>query len=167
MIRVAVTGPESTGKSELCNLLNARLGGLVVDEFARQFLEQHPGAYTFETVEYIAREQLRLQQDAFAQQPKYVFCDTDMLVIRVWMEHVFGRCPDWIVEESHKPVFDYTLLMNIDLPWVDDPLREHPHQRAALLAHYQRLLAETQRPYTLISGSNTLRLENALKALNV
>ena len=94
-----------------------------------------------------------------------VFCDTDMLVIRVWMEHVFGHCPDWIIQETHQAAFDHTLLMNIDLPWVDDPLREHPHQRALLLNHYLRFLNETQRPYTLISGTNEHRLENALKAL--
>ena len=62
-----------------------------------------------------------------------VFCDTDLLVIKIWSEHSFGYCPDWILRRIEQQQYDLVLLLNVDLPWEPDPLREHPHHRQYFL----------------------------------
>ena len=45
MMRVVITGPESSGKSVLAGELAAFFGAPLVQEYARTYLEQRQGAY--------------------------------------------------------------------------------------------------------------------------
>jgi nicotinamide riboside kinase len=165
MIRIAVTGPESTGKSSMVRQLAKQYGGSIVPEFAREFLADLNRSYTAADIEIIARKQIE-QEDAFSEKSNIIFCDTDLLVCRIWMEVVFGVCPDWLVAESRKQRYSLTLLMNIDLPWEPDPLREHPHLREELFNRYRTALIDDQRTFTIISGMNEVRFENAKNQLD-
>ena len=165
MIRIAVTGPESTGKSSMVKQLSKHYGGSIVPEFAREYLVDLNRSYTADDVEIIARKQIE-QEEAFSENSNIIFCDTDLLVCRIWMEVVFGACPDWLIAESRKQRYSHTLLMNIDIPWEPDPLREHPHLREELFNRYQTALIEDQRTFTIISGVNEARFENAKSAIN-
>ena len=165
MIRIAVTGPESTGKSSMVQQLSKHYGGSIVPEFAREYLSHLKRPYTALDVETIARKQIELN-DALPSNSNFIFYDTDILVCRIWMEVVFGVCPDWLVAESRKQRYSHTLLMNIDLPWEPDPLREHPHLREELFNRYRTILIEDQRSFTIISGMNEARFENAKSAIN-
>ena len=98
--------------------------------------------------------------------PRVLVCDTDLLVIRVWMEFVFGHCPRWIVNASAGRQYHLSLLTDIDLPWEADPLREHPDQRKVLFDLYQHHLKALGRNFKVIRGSGHTRLENALSAVN-
>ena len=164
MIRIALTGPESTGKSSMVEQLAKHYGCPFVPEFAREYLRKLNRSYTANDVEIIARKQIE-QEDAFFGNSNIIFCDTDLLVCRIWMEVVFGACPDWLVAESRKRRYSHTLLMNIDIPWEPDPLREHPHLRDELFTRYRTALIEDQRTFTIISGMNEERFENAKSAL--
>jgi len=164
-LRIAITGPESTGKSELARALAARLGWAFVPEYARIYLEAHGPAYTQEDIVKIALEQKAMEERMAESSQAPVICDTDMLVCRIWSEFVFGNCPKVLKELDEQSHYDFTLLMDIDLPWEPDPLREHPDKRAELLEIYQNALGKTSRPYTLVSGWGEQRLENALKAI--
>ena len=82
------------------------------------------------------------------------------------MEVVFGSCPDWLIAESRNQNYSHTLLMNIDIPWEPDPLREHPHLREEIFTRYKTALIEDQRPFTIISGVNEARFENAKIAID-
>ena len=165
MIRIAVTGPESTGKSSMVEQLAKHYGGSIVPEFAREYLTILNRPYTADDVEIIARKQIE-QEEAFSENSNIILCDTDLLVCRIWMEVVFGACPDWLVAESRKQRYSHTLLMNIDIPWEPDPLREHPHLREELFNRYRTILIEDQRSFTIISGMNEARFENAKSAIN-
>lgn len=165
MKKIAITGPESTGKSSICEALQLHFGGIVVPEFAREFLSNKLDRYTFEDVEFMAREQLNREQSAFDAQHEFQFCDTDLLVMRIWMEHVFGKCPQWIIEESQGKQYDFTLLMDIDLPWEDDPLREHPHQREELFQKYLEVLQQSKRPFAIVRGNGDDRIQNAIQLI--
>ena len=165
MIRIAVTGPESTGKSSMVEQLAKHYGGSFVPEFAREYLTILNRPYTADDVEIIARKQIE-QEEAFSENSNIILCDTDLLVCRIWMEVVFGACPDWLVAESRKQRYSHTLLMNIDIPWEPDPLREHPHLREELFNRYRTILIEDQRSFTIISGMNEARFENAKSTIN-
>jgi nicotinamide riboside kinase len=166
LIKIAVTGPESTGKSSICEAYGEKHNALVVPEFARTWLGSKPNYhYTFEDVEWMAQEQFRLQTEAQQSGSKLILFDTDLLVYRVWMDVVFGNCPKWIAEESERNAFDFTFLMDIDLVWKDDPLREHPHLREELFFRYLNVLENSKRPFGIVSGTAKERYENSITLL--
>jgi nicotinamide riboside kinase len=157
----AITGPESTGKSALAQTLATHYQTAFLPEFARTYLEENGPKYTYETVVYMAEQQLLQQTNFLKQAPSPCFFDTDLMVCRIWLEFVFGKCPSHILRASKEALFTHTLLMDIDLPWQEDPLREHPAQRKELFELYQNSLELARRPFTIISGIGDLRVQAA------
>jgi NadR type nicotinamide-nucleotide adenylyltransferase len=167
MLRVALTGPESTGKTTLSQQLAAHYGTLWVPEFAREYLDQRQIGldYTIDDLEAIARGQLAAEAAAVAQAEAQglpvIFCDTELLVIKVWAEHAFGHCPNWVREEIERHRYDLVLLLGTDMPWEPDPRREHPHLRQYFYELYRQELIEQLSNFAEISGSEARRLEQA------
>jgi NadR type nicotinamide-nucleotide adenylyltransferase len=179
--KIVIIGPESTGKSTLCSQLAAHYKTLWCPEFARQYLLDNGTNYSFEDLATIAKGQLELEKSYeiqitnYEQQKKpkipnsqYLFLDTDMYVMKVWCEFVFGKCHLFILDEIQTRKYDLYLLCNIDLPWVKDELREYPDEkpRQELFAIYQNILLNQSTPWRLISGTNEERLQNAIKAID-
>lgn len=169
MRRINITGPESTGKSTLTAQLAAHFGAGFVPEYARAYLDAHGPAYTLPDLEAIASGQLRQEEAAAAaaaaQGQQLLFCDTDLLVMKVWAEHAFAQCPPWILEELRRPRYALTLLLDVDLPWQPDPLREHPHLRQHFMDMYRQEVHELGWPVVEISGSGEQRLARAIAAV--
>ena len=166
MKRIAITGPESTGKSTLAQQLAGHFQALWVPEFARGYVANLNQAYTLSDLENIARGQLALQQKTEAQTPEFLFADTELLVLKIWSENAFGTCPVWILEELQNQRFDLYLLMNIDLPWEPDPQREHPHLRQYFFDLYKAELERLNFPFEVISGTDEERFQAALQVVN-
>nr|GFC54219.1 hypothetical protein [Tanacetum cinerariifolium] len=124
-LRISITGPESAGKSTLAAELAAHYGTVFVPEYAREYLEANGPAYTLADLEAIARAQLAEEELPVVPSQGLLFCDTDLLVIKIWAENAFGTCPAWVLAELEKPRYVLTLLLAPDLPWTPDPLREH------------------------------------------
>lgn len=180
LIRIVVIGPESTGKSSLCGALATHFDTVWCPEYAREYLTQHGKDYTFEQLDEIARGQLGLE-DRFSElatrqwseklepiTPKpMLFVDTDMYVMKVWCEFVFGKCHPWILEEIKKRKYDLYLLCNTDLPWQKDHLREYPdlETRETLLGIYRNLLKHQSVPWEEVSGSGQDRIDAAIHAV--
>ena len=164
--RISLTGPESAGKSTLAAQLAAHYGTTFVPEYARQYLEANGASYTLTDLEAIARGQLAAE-DAAAQATGLLFCDTDLLVLKIWAENAFGTCPAWILAELASPRYALTLLLAPDLPWAPDPLREHPDpaQRWHFYALYRAELVARGWPFTEINGPPAERLRQALAAV--
>jgi len=162
LLKVAITGPESTGKSTLAQQLATHYNTVWVPEFARSYIAALPGRYTLPDVENIARGQIESFRQAIPQTNKILFADTDLLVIKIWMLHAFGTCPTWILEALEKQEFNLYLLLNVDLPWQPDPQREHPHLRQFFYDWYKQELQAYQFNFVEISGSAEKRLQNAV-----
>ncbi|MFC5269096.1 AAA family ATPase [Adhaeribacter terreus] len=165
MKRIAITGPESTGKSTLAQQLAGHFNALWVPEFARDYVTNLNQPYTLTDLENIARGQLALQQKTEAQTSQILFADTELLVLKIWSENAFGTCPEWILKELQNQQFDLYLLMDIDLPWEPDPLREHPHLRQYFFDLYKAELERLNFPFQVISGTNEERFQAALKVI--
>ena len=166
MLRVSLTGPESTGKTTLAVRLAAHYGTSFAPEFAREYLADSGPHYTSEDLEEIARGQLKAEATAEAQARRVVFCDSDLLVIKIWAEHSFGDCPEWILHLIDQQQFDLVLLMGVDLPWQPDPLREHPHLRQHFYDLYRRELRERMSNFAEISGDENRRFAQACFLVN-
>lgn len=165
MKRIAITGPESTGKSTLAQELAQYFNTLWVPEFAREYIGNLDQPYTLADLENIARGQIALQQQNEAAASELVIADTELLVLKIWSENAFGQCPAWILEELQQQQFDLYLLMNVDLPWKPDPQREHPHLRQYFFDLYKSELERLGFPYQIISGTDEERFRKALQVI--
>jgi NadR type nicotinamide-nucleotide adenylyltransferase len=159
MIRISVTGPESTGKSWLAERLASRYSSPWVPEYAREYLETLRRPYTYDDILQIARTQYEREKAACSS--GMVFCDTDFLVTAIWCQVKYGRCHPWITRMLESEPYDLYLLCNIDLPWEYDPLREHPEMRADLFTLYRNRLDALGFNYRVVSGTGAERLRNA------
>jgi len=169
--KIAVIGPESTGKSTLCEQLAAHYKTVWCPEYAREYLLTHGKTYRFEDLDTIARGQLALEDKYTTLVPPHsslLFVDTDMYVMKVWCEYVFGKCHPFILDEIINRKYDLYLFCNIDLPWTQDELREYPDEqpRRELYQLYKDLLINQSTPWVDISGSYEERLQTAILAVN-
>jgi NadR type nicotinamide-nucleotide adenylyltransferase len=182
--KIVVVGPESTGKSTICQQLASHYRSLWCPEYAREYLLKNGTNYTFENLLEVAKGQLNLEEKVtedlrqlLLQQPNhpgsekkkpYLFIDTDMYVLKVWCEFVFGKCHTWILDRIVERKYDLYLLCKPDLPWVKDELREYPDEntRIRLYHHYKELLTQQNVPWVEISGLETDRLRKAIEAVD-
>lgn len=163
--KIVVIGPESTGKSTLCEQLAAQYKTEWVPEFARNYLLEIRRPYSYEDLLYIAEGQIR-QEDRIVSDTTadLVFIDTDMYVMKVWCEYVFKKCHAYILDEIVKRKYDGYLLCNVDLPWVADELREYPdlESRERLYQMYKDIMINQHVPWIDISGNYEERLQKAI-----
>jgi NadR type nicotinamide-nucleotide adenylyltransferase len=179
--RIVIIGPESTGKSTLCEELAQCYDTAWCPEFAREFLINFGTDYTYDDLLTIAKGQLAMEDEYAitaireweAQEPKrtnapMLFVDTNMYVMKVWSEYVFNKCHPFILNHIVERNYDLYLLCNTDLPWVKDDLREYPdlHTRQELYHMYKDLLVNQDRPWVDISGNDEERLQAAIKGIH-
>ncbi|KAI9450666.1 AAA domain-containing protein [Russula earlei] len=176
IFKIAVIGPESTGKSTLCEQLANHYNTIWCPEFAREYLLTHGKTYNFNDLDTIARGQLALEDEytrsviarnATISCSPLLFIDTEMYVMKVWCEYVFGKCHPFILEEIINRKYDLYLFCNIDLPWTQDELREYPDEqpRRELYQIYKDILINQQTPWVDISGNYEERLEKGIAAI--
>jgi len=164
MKRVVVVGPESTGKTQLTQQLAAHYHVPWVHEVARDYLDKLQRPYRYQDLLQIAKEQVNLEQQV--AQAHCCFCDTDLLVIKVWSMIKYQKVHPWIEERLVQAPADFYLLTTVDLPWEPDPLREHPMHREELFEVYQQQLNQYGFPHALVSGVGDLRLKNAIEQVD-
>lgn len=165
VIKIAIVGPESSGKTTLAEGLMIDRRAWHVSEVAREYLNDLDRPYAEGDLLEIAKAQAQ-NEDTIVEDPKGVMvCDTDMITIRIWSEEKFGRCHPWILKQSEERHYDLWLLCKPDIPWEPDPMRENPHDRDRLFTVYEGLLKWLEKPYLIIEGSRKERLAAASKAI--
>jgi NadR type nicotinamide-nucleotide adenylyltransferase len=168
MKRIVIIGPESTGKSTLCQQLAQHYNTLWCPEYARQYLVENGATYNYDDLAAIAKGQLKLQAATETEvKSDFYFIDTDMNVMKVWHEVVFNLCPTWILKTIAQTHNDLYLLCDTDLPWAKDELREYPDItfRQKLFRMYKDAVINSGTPWTVVSGSGNQRLQSAMTAV--
>ena len=170
--RFVAIGPESTGKSTLCQSLAQQYNTIWCPEYARAFLEANGNEYTFNDLLAIAEGHIALEEKK-AREAKdlgkdLMFVDTDMYVMKVWCEYVFNNCHAFILNQIAARHYDGYLLCYPDLPWEHDPLREYPQQeiRQELFSYYKDLLVYQAVPWCSIFGNYEERFLRAVTFIN-
>lgn len=164
----ACVGPESSGKTTLCNQLADHFGGIFIPEFARNYLEERKGKYEQNDLIEIAQGQfnLELKCRSLAMDLAPVFCDTDLLVTKVWHEFKYGESNDEINRLLAEQDERKYMLTYPDLEWESDPLRENPNDRLDLFHVYESELQKMGADYRVIKNQGDQRLVNAIEAVN-
>jgi NadR type nicotinamide-nucleotide adenylyltransferase len=163
--RVCVFGPESSGKTTLARQLAASFQTIAVPEYARLLLELKGGVIVPSDIDKIARGQIASEEALARNARGLLFCDTDVLTTKIWSEALYGACPDWIRAEASRRSYDLYLLLDVDVPWIVDPVRYLPGDRQAFFDRCRAELVQENRRYVHISGGWDERWLQARRAV--
>lgn len=155
-LRIAFTGPESSGKTTMATWCAQEFSLTYMDEFARIYLA-HQSSYAQIDLDVMAQKQVALW-------PKKGFvADTEMHVFQIWSSEKYAAVSQTIQSLLTEQEFDHYFLCTPDIPWEEDPLRENPHDRERLFALYLDALEQYQRSYTILNGA----FENRKELINI
>lgn len=164
-LKIAFTGPESSGKTTLAKWLSEELSAVCCDEYARKYLEKKE-KYDQEDLTEIAKGQLTEWDKNTESSP--LIADTEMLVLQIWSLWKYSSCDSFIVSAVHNQQFNHYFLCKPDIPWEPDELRESEHERDQLFDFYEQKIIELGWNYTVVCGDLNTRkttIRNALKNL--
>jgi nicotinamide riboside kinase len=182
LTRVCLIGPECTGKTTLAEELAIHFGATWVPEFAREYAARVARELTADDVEPIARGQMALEEAGVGSRewgvgdeaesshtphptphPPLLILDTDLISTVVYARHYYSDCPEWIEREARARKADLYLLLDIDLPWVADSLRDSATPRESLYQQFAQTLKTYEANVVPITGE---RFAAAIKQLD-
>jgi len=158
-LKIAFTGPESSGKSTLSSWLSAEIKLPLIEDYAREYLTEKK-EYFQEDLDSIARGQMNL----WSKESNFI-ADTEMTVMKVWSEVKYSSCSDLIQKLFDAQCFNVYFLCAPDIPWEEDSLRENPNDRNEIFELYLKLLKEQKVNYKIISGELEERKQQILNYL--
>lgn len=169
-MRIAVYGPESTGKTSLAAALAEHFREPWSSEYVRAYWDGHGGKIVADDLAEIARGQIDNEEAAAAEARRIVFCDTELLTCVLWDDLLFpGACPDWVRQEANRRArrFALYLFCDTDLPFEADPQRCFPDENGRKMCRrlWYDTLAERSLPIALVRGSGPARFSSALAAV--
>jgi nicotinamide riboside kinase len=165
--KIVITGPESTGKTELTGQLARHFHGRRVNEYARSYVERLTRPYNYLDVLHIARIQEKEQMQKWTAPKQFVFYDTDLIITKVWLDLVYGGSPKWIEKAVRESAIDLYLLCNTDIPWIPDKVRENGGEmRHRLFEIYQSEINRFGFDCRIISGTGKIRIRQAIQIVN-
>lgn len=163
---ICLHGSESTGKSTLAERFAQEQGALTVGEYGRSHCEVHTGELTREDLLLIGRAQQAMIRAAAPWAGPLLIADTDALMTAAWCEMLLGERPDELMQADKADLY---LLLEPDLPWVEDGTRffaeaDDRHRFAKIV---EQVLVDAGVRFERISGSGSARYEAALEAIGV
>jgi NadR type nicotinamide-nucleotide adenylyltransferase len=165
--RICLTGAESTGKTELAKELARHFGALLVPEYSREYALQRQNELSYSDVGPIAHGQMECEEASQrgVSVPHLIILDTDLLSTVVYSRHHFGAVPQWVETKARDRLADLYLLLDIDVPWVWDPVRDSGATREDLHADFRSAVEESGARYTIISGTWDERLRRSIEVI--
>lgn len=160
---IVVTGAESTGKSTLTQKLAEHYNVPFIPEIARDYVEHLNHKYSYVDVEIIATKQVAQLNKIMETSPRFIFMDTWLIVTKIWFEFVYKKTPEWINNEILKTKIDLFLVCDIDIPWVDDPVRENGGKNRKILQKtYIENIIKYGFNYKIVNGIEHARVLKAI-----
>lgn len=165
--KIAIVGPESTGKSTISKQLARYYAVPWVPEYARYYCQALTEPCTLQDEVNMFHGQLALEQSVLAiAETDFIICDTTFLTVKIWSDAFFGHTPQIVIDALKKQPYDCYILLDIDLPWQDDPLRDFPNQREHFMQVWHKELTLLNANYKVVAGFGEERFKNAVEAID-
>jgi nicotinamide riboside kinase len=152
-IKIAFTGPESSGKTTLAKQIAQKFKATYCEEFARTFLVGKT-SYTQKDLDLIAKGQAK----SWDVKTDFLVADTEITVVCIWSLYKYGTISNEISSLFSQQQFDLLFLCRPDIPWQFDVLRENPENRDELFDLYHSFLLENKQNFVVIEGNEQQRL---------
>lgn len=167
ILKIAIVGAESTGKTWLCEALAKHYKTVCVPEYAREYFNNSDiYNYTLSDLEIIAKKQLELEEFYLLEARRLLFCDTSLITLKIWAELEFGITPPFITEQLKHSRYNLYLLTDNHIPWVEDGQRQNKHSRELLFTLNLNEIKRSTIPFAIIKGDEKDRLQNAILTIN-
>ena len=161
MTKIAITGPESSGKTTLTEALAEYYQMPFRPDESRLFFEDRHPQYEYDDLEKIAKRQWENEQLLISQNPKMFFTDTEMTSLKIWSKYRFGKVCDFIIDKQAEQNYDLILLSYPDTLWEPDVLRDNEYTREELFKLYLKEFELIECHFKIVHGIGARRLELA------
>jgi NadR type nicotinamide-nucleotide adenylyltransferase len=166
IIKIAVVGPESSGKSTISAALAKHYQTLWVPEYARYYCEGLTEACTLQDELNMYYGQVSLEKAMETVLPNnLMICDTTFLTVKIWSDYQLGETPELVLEAIKKHEYDFYILLKNDLPWQEDPLRDFKGLGDYFFEVWIKELKAINANYKEVGGTEN-RLKNAIKTVD-
>lgn len=171
LLKIVLFGPESTGKTTLAQMLARHYETEWVPEFMRDYLQrkwnEEQKICEPHDLMPIAKGQMLLENKKAAEADSLLFCDTNLLELVVYSKAYYNEFVDpSLLKHALKAQYDLYFLTYIDVPWVEDDLRDRPLQRDLMFARFKKTLDENDLPYRVLRGNLQQRFQTAVKIID-
>ena len=164
--KIAIVGPESTGKSTISQALAKHYNVPWVPEYARYYCAALTADCTLQDEINMFHGQVALEESILAiTETEFLICDTTFLTVKIWSDEILGETPAIVLEALKRRPYDFYILLDIDLPWQEDPLRDFPHLREHFMDIWHKELKALNASYVVVGGIDD-RLHNVIKAID-
>lgn len=164
--KIAIVGPESTGKSTISQALAKHYHVPWVPEYARYYCAALTADCTLQDEINMFHGQIALEESVLAiTETEFLICDTTFLTVKIWSDEILGETPSIVLDALRTRTYDFYVLLDIDLPWQEDPLRDFPHMREHFMSIWHKELNALNANYVVVNGIEN-RIPNAINAID-
>lgn len=164
--KIAIVGPESTGKSTISQQLAKYYTVPWVPEYARYYCAALTADCTLQDEINMFHGQVALEESVLSMtESEFIICDTTFLTVKIWSDEMLGETPAIVLDALQNRPYDFYVLLDIDLPWQEDPLRDFPHMREHFMGIWHKELKALQANYVVVGGIED-RLQNVINAID-
>jgi NadR type nicotinamide-nucleotide adenylyltransferase len=166
LIKIAIVGPESTGKSTISSALAKHYQTVWVPEYARYYCEGLTAACTLQDELNMFYGQLALEKSMeVVAKNNLLICDTTFMTVKIWSDHQLGETPKPVLDAIQAHSYDHYLLLKNDLPWEEDPLRDFKDMGDYFMEVWRKELNNINASFVEVGGVEN-RLENAITEID-
>ncbi|WP_316825659.1 AAA family ATPase [Pedobacter miscanthi] len=162
--RICFYGPESTGKSTMAEKMALHYHTVFVPEVARELITNND--ITVDDIIKIGKAQTARVKEKTEAANKIVFCDTDLITTKIYSQYYLNEVPNILNHLEKEIRYDLYFLLDIDVEWVADHLRDFGDRRLEMFNLFKSELEKRNIDYILISGNYEEREEKIKKMIN-
>ena len=162
--KICFYGPESVGKTTMAMKMAAHYKTEFVPEAARDILQDNN--FAEKDIIAVAQLQDRYIQEKLLTANKLLFCDTDAITTAIYSQHYLGKIPELVGELEMKTTYDQYFFLDIDVPWIADPLRDQSHRRKEMMEIFENELVKRKIAYIIVRGNYQEREEQVISHID-
>lgn len=122
-----------------------------VPEVAREIISSNE--FTLEDIIRIGHAQTQRVIEKSRTANKILFCDTDLITTQIYSQKYLNVVPEILFDLEKQIHYDKYFLFDIDVPWVEDGLRDLGNQREEMMKVFREELSKRNIEPILVKGS--------------